>query len=135
MNLLERASQLSENTIAEVLGIKIIEVSPEKIVATMPVDHRTHQPYGILHGGASVTLAETVASLGGAFLVAGEGKWVVGQEINANHIRPVKSGLVTAISIPLHLGKSSQVWEIKIYDEGKKLICVSRCTLAVRNAS
>lgn len=120
-----------KNTIAETLGIEIIDFGKGHVTATMPVDHRTHQPLGLLHGGASVTLAETVASFGGWYLVHEEGKVVVGQEINANHLRPVRSGLVTAKGEALHIGKTSQVWEIKITDENKKLICVSRCTLAV----
>ena len=128
---LAQISQAMKKTMGETLDIRVVELTQEKVVATMPVDHRTHQPYGLLHGGASVALAETVASIGGMFLAAETGKWVMGQEINANHIRPVKSGRVTAIGIPLHQGKSSQIWDIKIYDEDKKLVCVSRCTLAV----
>jgi len=120
-----------KNTMAEALGMELVEVAPGRVVATMPVDHRTHQPYGLLHGGASVALAETVASLGGWILVAGEGKVVVGQEINANHLRSVRSGKVKAIGEIIHQGKTSQVWGIKIFDEAEKLICISRCTLAV----
>ena len=131
---LNNISQAMEKTMAQVLGIEVTEITRERVVATMPVDHRTHQPYGILHGGASVALAETVASLGGMFLVAESGMLVMGQEINANHIRSVKSGIVTAIGVPIHQGASSQVWEIKIYTEDKKLVCISRCTLAVRKA-
>lgn len=123
--------KISENTIAKVLGIEIVEVSHGRVVGTMPVDKRTHQPLGLLHGGASMTLAETLASLGGWYLVAAEGKVVVGQEINANHMRSVKSGKVTGVAEVLHAGRTSQVWEIKITDEKSKLICVSRCTLAV----
>ena len=99
----------------------------------MPVDHRTHQPYGLLHGGASVALAETVASVGGMISVMDQGKWVVGLEINANHLKSVKSGLVTATGIPIHQGRGTQVWEIKINDEAQNLICISRCTLAVKD--
>ncbi len=128
---LDQIAQAMKDTMGETLGIKVLELSKEKIVATMPVDRRTHQPYGLLHGGASVALAETVASIGGMFLVMDKGQWVVGQEINANHVRSVKSGLVTAIGIPLHQGRTSQIWEIKIVDEDKKLVCISRCTLAV----
>jgi uncharacterized protein (TIGR00369 family) len=116
-------------TLVETLGIELIETSPERVVATMPVDGRTRQPYGILHGGASVALAETVASIG-AVLNAGEGRTAVGLEINANHIRPKKSGVVRAEALPLHVGRSTSVWEIKITDEAGKLVCVSRCTLA-----
>lgn len=120
-----------KNTLAERLGMEIVEAQPGRIVMTMPVDHRTHQPLGLLHGGASVALAETVASIGGWMLVAEEGKVVVGQEINANHLRSAKSGLVKAIGECIYQGKNSQVWEIKIYDEKEKMICISRCTLAV----
>ena len=122
-----------KNTMAEALGMELIEFEKGRVVIEMPVDHRTHQPMGLLHGGASVALAETAASMGGWYLVAEEGKAVVGQEINANHIRPVKSGKVKAIGECIHQGKSSQVWEIKIYNEEKKLVCISRCTLAVIN--
>ena len=120
-----------QNTLAEQLGMKLLEASPGRVVISMPVDHRTHQPLGLLHGGASVALAETAASMGGWMLVADEGKTVVGQEINANHLRSVRSGLVKAIAECLHQGKSSQVWEIKIYDEKERMLCISRCTLAV----
>jgi 1,4-dihydroxy-2-naphthoyl-CoA hydrolase len=126
-----KESEALKNTLAEVLGMKIVEVEKGKVVATMPVDHRTHQPYGLLHGGASVALAETVASLGGWYLVSEQGKVVVGQEINANHLRSVRSGIVTAIGEVVHQGKTSQVWEIKIFDEEKRMVCISRCTLAV----
>lgn len=120
-----------KNTMAEALGMELVEVAPGRVVISMPVDHRTHQPYGLLHGGASVALAETVASLGGWMLVAPEGKVVVGQEINANHLRSVRSGKVKAVGEPLHQGKNSQVWEVKIYDEKDRMVCISRCTLSV----
>ncbi|MBL7686107.1 MAG: hotdog fold thioesterase [Deltaproteobacteria bacterium] len=120
-----------KNTLAETLGMEIVELIPKHVVMTMPVDARHHQPMGLLHGGVSVALAETVASVGGWFLVAEEGKVVVGQEINANHLRSVRSGKVKAIGECIHLGRTSQVWEIKIYDENEKMICISRCTLAV----
>jgi 1,4-dihydroxy-2-naphthoyl-CoA hydrolase len=116
-------------TIIEVLGIEYQEVTPERVVATMPVDARTHQPFGILHGGASVVLAETVASVG-ASLNAGPGRAAVGMEINANHIRPKRSGTVRAVATPSHIGRSTTVWEIRITDEDDRLICLSRCTLA-----
>jgi len=121
----------SKGKLAELLGIELIELEPDRVVATMPVTENHHQPMGILHGGASVALAETVASVGAWLRVAAEGKYVVGMEINANHLRPIRSGTVTAIGVPLHVGKKSQVWEIRIQDESAKLVCVSRCTLAV----
>lgn len=111
------------------LGIEFEEVTPERVIATMPVDHRTVQPFGILHGGASVALAETVASVG-AVLHAGEGRTAVGMEINANHIRPRRSGRVRAVGTPAHVGKTSTIWEVRITDEEGKLVCLSRCTLA-----
>ncbi len=120
-----------KNTLAEQLGMKILQADMGKVVMSMPVDRRTHQPLGLLHGGASVALAETVASMGGWMLVAEEGKVVVGQEINANHLRSVRSGLVKAIGECIYQGKSSQVWEVKIYDEKERMTCISRCTLAV----
>lgn len=131
--VLDHILTFMDKTIAQLLDIRFISYSPEKIVATMPVDHRTHQPDGVLHGGASVVLAETVASVGGAISVWGQGKTVVGQEINANHVRAVRNGLVTAIGTPLHQGRSSQIWDIKLYDDNQRLVCVSRCTLAVRD--
>ena len=118
-------------TLAGTLGIEIVELTNERVVATMPVDDRTRQPYGLLHGGASIALAETVASLGAAGLIDRERFAAVGQEINGNHLRAVRSGVVRATGKPVHVGRTSQVWSIEIVDEGGKLVCVSRCTLAV----
>lgn len=124
----------NENTLMERLGIEITEVKEDgTCIATMPVDERTRQPFGYLHGGASVALAETVASLGAASLVDLESTAVFGQEINANHIRSKKDGIVTAIASVIHQGKSSMVYEIKIQDEEGKLISISRCTIAIVN--
>lgn len=128
---LQALNQTCKNTLAEVLDIKIVECTLKGVTATMPVTEKHHQPMGILHGGASVALAETVASIGAWFQVAEKGQVAVGQEINANHLKQVRSGLLTAKGEPLHVGRSSQVWEIKIFDETQNLICVSRCTLAV----
>ena len=113
------------------LGIEIVELSESRVVATMPVDARTHQPFGILHGGASVALAETVASFGAVTLIDRDRQVAVGQEINANHLRPKLEGVVTATGVPVHVGRSSQVWSIEIRDEQGKLVCISRCTMAV----
>lgn len=113
------------------LGIEITELHKGKVTATMPVDDRTRQPFGLLHGGASVALAETVASVGAFELVDKENEVVVGLEINANHIRAKKDGFVTAVGTVLHQGKTTMVWDIKITDEDENLICVSRCTMAV----
>ncbi len=128
---LEKLNAICDKTLAQTLGIKIIEVLPGHIVATMPVGPHNCQPMGLLHGGASVALAETVASLGGWLLVSDQGNVVVGLEINANHMRSARAGLVTAVGDVLHQGRTTQVWEIKITSDEGKLICVSRCTLAV----
>ncbi|AZV45034.1 MULTISPECIES: hotdog fold thioesterase [Peribacillus] len=120
-----------EGTLMNSLGIEIKELSEGKVIATMPVDERTRQPFGLLHGGASVALAETVASVGGFYLVDQTKEAVVGLEINANHIRGKRSGQVIAEGTILHRGRKTMVWDVKIRDEQDKLICVSRCTLAV----
>lgn len=120
-----------EETIAGVLGIELPEISAEKVIGTMPVNAATHQPFGQLHGGASVVLAETVASVGTWNLIDQENEIAVGLEINANHIRGKQEGVVTAIGTPLHKGRTTMVWEIKIVDEEERLICVSRCTVAI----
>ncbi|MFZ6025268.1 MAG: hotdog fold thioesterase [Bacteroidota bacterium] len=122
---------LGKNTMGEHLGMVFTELGDDYLKATMPVDHRTKQPYGLLHGGASVALAETLGSVGAALTVDPEKMICVGQEINANHLRSVREGLVTGIAKPVHIGASSQVWEIKIYDEREKLVCISRLTVAV----
>ena len=126
----EQLNEMSKNTMMEHLGIEFTKVEGEHITATMPVDHRHHQPYGIMHGGASVTLAETIGSVS-AHVAAGKNAYTVGLEINANHIRSVRSGIVTGVSTPVHIGKSTQVWEVRITDEQDKLVCVSRITMAV----
>ncbi|MEI3605455.1 hotdog fold thioesterase [Pseudogracilibacillus sp. SE30717A] len=119
------------STLMEALGIETILLEKDKVVMTMPVDHRTHQPAGYLHGGASVLLAETVASVGGFLNIDQENEAVFGMEINANHVRSKQDGMVTATATPLHIGRTTMVWDIKIKDEQDKLICVSRCTLGV----
>lgn len=121
---------LSRNTAMEPLGIVFTEVGHDFIRATMPVDERTRQPYGLLHGGASVLLAETLGSSAG-MLCVGEDEACVGIEINANHLRGVREGTVTGTARPLHVGGRTQVWEIRIEDERHRLVCVSRITLAV----
>jgi uncharacterized protein (TIGR00369 family) len=113
------------------LGMELLEGSPEKLVGTMPVRPEVHQPFGLLHGGASVALAETLASIGAWLNVDIEREMAVGLEINANHVRAVTSGVVTGTATPIHVGKRTQVWEIRITDERGKLVCISRCTLAV----
>jgi len=126
---LEALNARSRGTLMESLGIVFTELGEGYLRATMPVDARTHQPYGLLHGGASVALAETLGSSAGA-LVAG-GNAVVGLEINANHLRAVRSGTVTGTTRPIHIGRSTQVWEIHIADEAGQPVCISRITLAV----
>lgn len=120
-----------EKNLVHALGIEILEIGKGKVVAKMPVDHRTKQPFGLLHGGASVALAETVASIGAYELVDKESQGVVGLEINANHLKGKRDGYVTATATVIHNGRSTQVWEIKIVDEQEELISISRCTLAV----
>lgn len=127
----EQLRERARNTLAEWLDIRVTEIGPDYLRATMPVNSHTHQPQGILHGGASVALAETVGSLA-ANLCVDVTKYVcVGQEINANHLRPASSGLVTGTARPYHVGGRSQVWGIEIRDENDKLVCVSRITMAV----
>jgi 1,4-dihydroxy-2-naphthoyl-CoA hydrolase len=124
---------IEQTGLNETLDIEIRELTRERVVATMPVTPRVHQPLGYLHGGASLVLAETVASIG-AFQYCTPDKVAFGQEINANHLRPVRDGLLTAIGTPLHTGRSSHVWDVKIYDNAERLICVSRCTVAIVTA-
>jgi 1,4-dihydroxy-2-naphthoyl-CoA hydrolase len=123
-------TQLERDSLMKTLGIHILEASPQKVVAEMEVTPRLHQPFGYLHGGASVALAETVASIG-AYLAAPEGYTSFGLEINANHLRSVQSGKVTASATPLHTGRTTAVWSIEIRDEQGRLVCISRCTLAI----
>jgi 1,4-dihydroxy-2-naphthoyl-CoA hydrolase len=113
------------------IGIEFTEIGDDWLAARMPVDHRTHQPFGRLHGGASVALAETVASMGGAMTLDPAKQVTVGMEINANHIRPAMSGHVTATAKAESLGRTTQVWTIRITDDAGKLVCLSRITLAV----
>ena len=117
--------------LSDTLGIELVELTPTRVVATMPVDERTRQPFGILHGGASVALAETVASLGAVMNLDRERFAAVGLEINANHLRPKRDGIVRATGTPVHVGRTTQVWTISIEDEEGRLVCTSRCTLAV----
>ncbi len=119
----------SAGTLMEALGIVFTELGDGYLRATMPVEARTHQPYGLLHGGASVALAETLGSSAGALMA--DGNAVVGLEINANHLRAVRSGTVTGTTRPVHIGRSTQVWEIHIEDEAGRPVCISRITLAV----
>lgn len=125
---------LTTNTLVEHLDIQITEIGADYLTATMPVDQRTHQPMGILHGGASVALAETLGSIA-AQMAAEPGCACVGLEINANHIASVRSGRVTGTATPVHIGRSTQVWDIKITAEEGKTVCVSRLTMSVLNGA
>ena len=121
----------SQNTLSAVLGIAISEVGADFLRGTMPVDARTKQPFGLLHGGASVALAETLGSLAGWLCRPEDGSMVVGIDINANHTHAERSGIVTGTARPLHLGQSTQVWEIRIENAQQELACIARLTLAV----
>jgi 1,4-dihydroxy-2-naphthoyl-CoA hydrolase len=124
-------NESSKNSMVEHLGIIYTDLGPESITAKMPVDHRTHQPLGLLHGGASVALAETLGSVAATFSVDHKKFTCVGIEINANHVRSVTEGWVIGTATPLHSGKSTQIWQITINNESGELVCISRLTLAV----
>ena len=128
---IEKLKPLGPNTMAAHIGIEWVEVGENFIKAKMPVDQRTNQPYGLLHGGASCVLAETLGSVASAMVIDHSKFYCVGLEINANHVRGVKEGYVTGVASPLHLGNTTHVWDIKIHDEKQKLVCVSRLTVAV----
>jgi 1,4-dihydroxy-2-naphthoyl-CoA hydrolase len=117
--------------IGEVLEIEFTEITPDSLSARMPVNEKTRQPYGILHGGASVVLAETLGSVASNLVINSDKYIGVGLEVNANHLRPVKSGFVTGICTPIHIGGKTHVWDIKLYDDRGKMTCVSRLTVAI----
>lgn len=127
---LEYLRDRSKNTLVEHLGIEFLEIGDDYLKAKMPVDNRTRQPTGLLHGGASVVLAETLGSVAARLCMGSDKKGIVGLEINANHIHPVSEGWVTGITKPIHVGNATQIWEIMIYDEKDRLICISRLTVA-----
>jgi 1,4-dihydroxy-2-naphthoyl-CoA hydrolase len=127
----QEINQRFQGTMLSHLGIEFLEVNEDSLKARMPVDQRTVQPAGILHGGASATLAESLGSMAANLCVDPAKKMCVGMEINANHIRPVRSGWVTGVVTPVHVGKSTHIWQIRIEDEAGKLVCISRLTLAV----
>lgn len=128
---LETLNTTSANTMVAHLGIEYTRLGEDFIEARMPVDHRTHQPLGLLHGGASVALAETLGSVAATCCVNPVTQYCVGLEINANHLKSVRDGFVTGIAKPIHLGKRTHVWEIKIVNQSQELVCISRITLAV----
>lgn len=125
------ANELSRRTLIGHLGIEFVEVGEDYLTARMPVDDRTRQPIGFLHGGASVALAETLASWAATFTIDPAQAHCVGMEINANHLRPATAGWVSGIARPISLGRRTQVWEVRISDDDGRLICISRCTMAV----
>src|SRR3569833_2238357 len=127
----EQIRELSRETLAETIGICVTEIGPDLHRATMPANPKVHQPMGVLHGGASVALAETVGSVAATLCVDQEKYVCLGQEINANHLRPISAGMVTATARPFHIGKRSHVWSIEIRDEQERLVCVSRLSMAV----
>jgi 1,4-dihydroxy-2-naphthoyl-CoA hydrolase len=128
---LQALNHLSTNTMVEHVGIEFTAIGADFIEAKMPVDHRTHQPLGLLHGGASVVLAETLGSVAATCCVDISKQYCVGLEINANHIKSARSGFVTGVAKPIHIGGRTQVWEIKIHNEKQELVCISRITMAV----
>ncbi|NRB57596.1 MAG: hotdog fold thioesterase [Salinicola sp.] len=139
MSIWKRESSLEilaaecRRTLVEHIGIEFTELGEESLRGRMPVDARTHQPYGLLHGGASVVLAETLGSIAANLCLADESKMAVGLEINANHVRAVRQGWVEGCARPLHIGGTTQLWEIRIEDERGRLVCMSRLTMAVVN--
>jgi 1,4-dihydroxy-2-naphthoyl-CoA hydrolase len=132
---LEQMSESSKNTAVTALGIEFIDVGDDYITGRMPVDERTIQPFGILHGGASVVLAETLGSMAASYCLRDESQIAVGLDINANHIRSVSKGWVKGTARPVHIGGTTQVWEIRLENEEGKLTCISRLTIAVINRS
>jgi 1,4-dihydroxy-2-naphthoyl-CoA hydrolase len=131
---LDRARERGRGTLLDHLGIELLEAGDDYLKARMPVDDRTRQPAGVLHGGASVVLAETLASWAATFCVDPARNHCVGLEINANHLRPVADGYVYGVARPLHLGRKTQLWDVRIATEDGKLVCVSRVTMAVLDA-
>jgi uncharacterized protein (TIGR00369 family) len=127
---LQTLTAVSENTAVSHLGIEFVEVGDDFLVARVPVNRQTCQPYGLLHGGVSVVLAETVGSIGAAFCVP-EGTRVVGLDVNANHLRGVSQGWVTATARPVHIGRSTQVWHIDLRDDQDRMVCIARLTMTV----
>lgn len=128
---IEDLKPLGPGTMGEHLAMEWVQIGPDFLKMKMPVDNRTKQPYGLLHGGASCALAETVGSIASALIINPEKNICVGLEINANHVRSAKNGFVTATCTPLHIGASTHVWDIKIHDDNAKLICISRLTVAI----
>ncbi len=129
--LVEKLNEMDKDTALSALGIKLTEATRDRVVATMPITSHHHQPMGYLHGGVSVLLAESVASWGSNLNIDTDRQIAFGLEINANHLRPKREGVLTAIAIPLHRGRTTHIWDIRITDENDKLVCISRCTVAI----
>ncbi|GAA3927097.1 hotdog fold thioesterase [Chitinophaga oryziterrae] len=130
---LDQLNDTGKNTMSAALGMEFTEIGPDYLRMIMPVNDLTRQPYGLLHGGASVALAETVGSVGSSLIIDSTKQICVGLDINANHIKGVKDGYVHAIARPLHIGSTTHVWDIRICDEHNKLVCISRLTVAIRD--
>ena len=128
---LARLNELRKNTICDVLDITFDAFDDDSITASMVVDHRTHQPFGLLHGGASVVLAETLGSMASFMCIDTQKFYCVGLEVNANHLRGVRSGRVSAVARPVHIGRTTHVWDIRLSDDNGKINCISRLTIAV----
>jgi uncharacterized protein (TIGR00369 family) len=119
------------NTILTTLAIELNELTKERVVGSMPVTPKTHQPFGIMHGGVSLVIAESIASAGSTQFIDMSRQRAIGLEINANHIRSKSDGVVHAVGVPLHVGRRTIIWDIRIYDEQELLICISRCTMSI----
>ncbi len=130
--LISKLNALHKDTVLGVMGISVIEATQDRVVASMPITAHHHQPMGYLHGGVSVLLAESVASWGSILNIDTDQQIAFGLEINANHLRPKRDGVLTAVAIPLHRGRTTHVWDIRITDENDKLVCIARCTVAIQ---
>ena len=133
--LIAKLNGMNKDTALNVMGIKLSEATKDRVVATMPITSHHHQPMGYLHGGVSVLLAESVASWGSMLNIDTDRQVAFGLEINANHLRPKREGVLTAVAIPLHRGRTTHIWDIRITDENNKLVCISRCTVAIVDRS
>ena len=129
--LAAKLNEMHKDTALDVLDIKVTEATRDRVVATMAITSHHHQPMGYLHGGVSVLLAESVASWGSILNIDADRQMAFGLEINANHLRPKREGVLTAVAIPLHRGRTTHIWDIRITDESDKLVCISRCTVAI----
>jgi len=133
--LIAKLNEMNKDTALSVMGIKLSEATKDRVVATMPITPHHHQPMGYLHGGVSVLLAESVASWGSILNIDADRQAAFGLEINANHLRPKREGTLTAVAVPLHRGRTTHIWDIRITDENDKLVCISRCTIAIVDRS